>query len=219
MAWVRSSRRTVWAVVWMQVWLIVGLSLFPQRSYGSSVKIYVKKYLGVELSTHQRRTIVKQDYLIKYFSSLSYTRPGYRVNPDFIRALMLAESGGDQFAVSGKNALGLCQLLPTTAAEAAREFLAKGISVRYVSNERLRDLQPIDLFDPAINILLTCYLIDKYNQVYDGRLDLVVAAWNAGQGSILNGNPPEYKQTLDLIGKVNGYLWAFQKQPLQIPKG
>nr|WP_321465067.1 lytic transglycosylase domain-containing protein [uncultured Desulfobulbus sp.] len=205
--------------VWRNLLFALGITLLPVPGHGNSIELYLKKYGDVELSSHQRERVKNHEYLIKYFSSLSYVRRGYTVNPDFIRALMLAESGGDQFAVSEKEALGLCQLLYSTAKQAAQEFLAKGIEVRYVSRERLQTLQPIDLFDPAINILLTCSLIAKYNHAYDGRLDLVVSAWNAGQGSITNGKPPKYPETLDLIGKINGYLLAFHKQRLFMPKG
>lgn len=211
----RSGRLAGWGLLCV----LAGLSLFPCTGHGGAMDAYLRKYLRVELSGSQRATISTHEQLIGYFTSLSYFRPGYKVNPDFVRALMLAESGGDQFAVSPKNALGLCQLLYPTARDAARELLATGIRVRFVSERRLRGLQPIDLFDPAVNILLTCYLIAKYNHAYNGRLDLVVAAWNAGQGSILNGRPPKYPETLELIGKVNGYLLAFRKQRINSPQG
>ena len=63
-----------------------------------------------------------------------------------------------------------------------------------------------DLYDPAINILLACYLIAKYNNKFEGKLDLVVSAWNAGENSISDNRPPQYDETLNLIGKVNGFF-------------
>lgn len=207
----RSGRRGEKLAGWALALSLLVNGLLPGSGHGRPVDPYLRKYLAVELSATQTATLKKHEYLIRYFSSVSYFRPGYTVNPNFVQALMLAESGGDQFAVSEKNALGLCQLLYPTAKDAAREFLATDIRVRFVSRKRLRTLQPIDLFDPAVNILLTCFLIAKYNHAYDGRLDLVVAAWNAGQGSIFNGRPPRYPETLELIGKVNGYLLAFRK--------
>lgn len=199
--------------------LIGLLVLLPGTVQAAAMETYVTKYRGVELSRSQSANVGTYEHLIQYFSSISYCKPRHKVNPDFIRALMLAESGGDPFAVSEHEAIGLCQLLYPTAKIAAKELLAKGIEVRYVARSRLRDLQPVDLFDPAVNLLLTCYLISKYNLAYNGRLDLVVAAWNAGQGSILDGRPPQYPETLDLIGKVNGYLLAFLKQKNERPGG
>jgi hypothetical protein len=191
------------------VLVLLSALLPPVQSYGSPVDSYVRKYRHVDLSSGQVRSIDDYDRLIVYFSSMSYFRQGFRVNPDFIRALMLAESGGNPNAVSPKNAIGLCQILYPTGKAAAAEILAMGVRFHHVSTERLRNLQPDDLRDPAINILITCYLIAKYNALYNGRLDLVVAAWNAGQGAIVDSRPPNYPETLNLIGRVNGYLLAF----------
>ncbi|WP_306547227.1 lytic transglycosylase domain-containing protein [Desulfobulbus sp.] len=208
----KNIRWMYWAMMRNAVWSLLCLLCAPTSGHGDVVESYVRKYQVIELSAVQKANVSSYEHLIHSFSAISYFRPRYKVSPDFIRALMLAESGGDTFAVSEKNALGLCQLLYPTAKVAARELLAKGLRFEHVSVERLRRLQPDDLFDPAVNILLTCYLISKYNKAYDGRLDLVVAAWNAGQGSIFNGKPPDYPETLDLIGKVNGYFLAFLKQ-------
>jgi len=217
----KTARRTMCSQIWkVGLWprgcalLLIACIVFttPLAAGGNELKRHVLKYADLDLSSRQRALARKHSYLIQYFSSQSYFKPGYTVNSNFIRALMLAESGADQFAISPKNAIGLCQLLYSTADQAAKEIIQKGVQVRYVSQERLRTLQPVDLFDPAVNILLTCYLVAKYNQVYEGRLDLVVAAWNAGQGSIRNGQPPKYPETMNLIGKVNGLLLALNKR-------
>jgi soluble lytic murein transglycosylase-like protein len=71
----------------------------------------------------------------------------------------------------------------------------------------LKNLQPDDLFDPAVNILLACYLISRYNHRFKGRLDLVITAWNAGENtnSLSQGRHAPYQETENLIGKVNAY--------------
>lgn len=195
-----------------RTWAVVALLWFlvpPATGLCNTIEPYVRKYSAVELSSDQMQAIAGYDHLVVYFSSFSYLRPGYKINPHFVRALILAESGGNPNAVSPKNALGLCQLLYPTAKTAARELAAMGATFRHVSRRQLDSLRPEDLHDPAVNILLTCYLVAKYNALYSGRLDLVVAAWNAGEGSIVGNRPPNYPETLDLIGKVNGYFRAF----------
>jgi len=84
---------------------------------------------------------------------------------------------------------------------------------RYVSKENLDNLAVIDLFDPAINILLTCYLVAKYNYKFDGKLDLVISAWNAGENTeaLSEGRHAPYQETENLIGKVNAYYLYFLK--------
>lgn len=150
--------------------------------------------------------------LIEYFCDFAFFKPRHKVNPDFIRALILAESAGDPKAISHKDARGLGQILPETGRIAGRELFGRQEEFQYVSRQKLKDIQAQDLHDPALNILLTCYLIAKYNYQYDGKLQLVVSAWNAGENAIENNQPPNYRETLELIGKVNGYFRFLLKQ-------
>lgn len=174
---------------------------------------YVRKYNDISLTRAQIQKVERYSHLITYFSSFSYFRPRYKVSPDFIKALILAESGADQYAVSVKKAMGLGQIIHSTGKEAARDLYLSGRKFRYLNNKKLHDLQEEDLFDPAINILLTCYLISKYNYRFGGKLDLVVSAWNAGENvdSLKIGLPAPYSETHNLIGKVNGYYLYFLK--------
>ncbi len=138
------------------------------------------------------------------------------IHPDFTRALILAESNGDPLALSSKKARGLTQIIYTTGKEAA-EAITRSQTIdleqlEYVTRNQLEQLNPEDLHDPAINIMLACYLISKYNQEYQGHLDLVVSAWNAGAGSISNNQPPEYDETLNLIGKINGLFRFYNRK-------
>ena len=175
---------------------------------------YIRKYRSTAVSSEALERLNHYNHLIDYFTSFSYFRPRYRVSADFIRALILAESGADPNAVSSKNAIGLGQIILTTGQMAARDLYGSSTHFRYVSKERLRDLSRDDLFDPATNILLTCYLIAKYNHMFDGRLDLVISAWNAGENtsSLAIGQHAPYLETKDLIGKVNGYYIFLLKQ-------
>ncbi len=181
--------------------------LFTSSGVNGELSTYVRKYNDIKISREQLYRIEKFNHLIQYFSSFSYFRPRYKVSPDFIKALILAESAANENAVSPKNALGLGQIIHPTGKKAARDLYLSGRKFRYLNNQKLKNLQAEDLFDPAINILLTCYLISKYNYRFDGKLDLVVSAWNAGENvdSLKIGMPPPYSETYNLIGKVNGY--------------
>lgn len=167
----------------------------------------VTKYKNSEVNEISIERLKKYDHLIRYFSGFSYFKPNHKVSADFVRALILAESSGNPRAVSNKNALGLGQILVTTGQEAALVLAKSKTQFRYVSKSTLANLERADLFDPAVNILITCYLIAKYNHRFDGKLDLVVSAWNAGENtsSLKNGKHAPYRETEDLIGKVNAY--------------
>jgi len=189
--------------------LIAVLLFAPAEASRAALKHYVKKYKAIQVSAEQEKRLARYDYLIKYFCSFSYFQPRHKVNPDFIRALILAESNGNPKARSNKDARGLTQITYATGKQAATELARKNVHFRYVSKKRLKNLRPADLYNPAVNILLACYLIAKYNYQNKGRLDLVVSAWNAGEYSITNGKPAQYKETLNHIGKVNGYFVYF----------
>lgn len=168
---------------------------------------YLSKYSRQSISHKELIFLSRYDHLIRYFTSFSYFLPRHKVSPDFVRALILAESGGNPLAVSNKNARGLGQLLLPTARQAGQELARSRTVFRHVSRQQLADLKAEDLHDPAVNILLTCYLVAKYNYRFDGRLDLVVSAWNAGEhtSSLEYGRYADYEETKDLIGKVNSY--------------
>lgn len=185
---------------------VLTLLLPPTDNY-AALDEYVDKYRKISISGQQLRKLQRYSHLIHYFSNFSFFRPRYKVSPDFVKALILAESGCDRHAVSPKNALGLGQILHSTGREAARDLYNTGRRFRYINRQTLKNLRKEDLFDPAVNILITCYLISKYNYRFNGKLDLVVSAWNAGENidSLKIGRPAPYSETHNLIGKVNGY--------------
>lgn len=159
------------------------------------------------------RRLSSYERYIQYFSGLAYSRPGVTVNTNFVRALIAAESSARRTVVSSDGAIGLMQLLPETARRAARELYATGYDFRFVDRQRLQAFTASDLKDPAINILIGCYLLDRYNNVFGNDLARTVGAWNAGPERIrqYEGAPP-YRETLGLIGRVNAYYLFFRRQ-------
>ena len=182
-------------------------SLVLTHNCSADLTAALNKHASITINRDNLGKLKRYDHLIKYFSSFSYFVPNHRVSPDFIRALILAESNVNPRAVSHKDAIGLGQIIPSTGKAAARELAGSATTFRYVKETTLENLQRKDLFDPAVNILLTCYLISKYNYKFNGKLDLVVSAWNAGENttSLQYGNHAPYQETENLIGKINGY--------------
>lgn len=172
-----------------------------------SLNSSVQKYKNSEVNQAELRELARYDHLIRYFSNFAYFVPKHKVSPDFVRALILAESGANSKAVSKKEALGLGQIILPTGRQAAKELSKSRTRFKYVSMSKLSNLVRTDLFDPATNILLTCYLIAKYNHKFNGRIELVVSAWNAGEytKSLSYGKHAPYRETENLIGKVNAY--------------
>jgi len=159
-------------------------------------------------SASQLRRLYHLEPYVRYFTSLSYGRSGARVSADYIRALILSESSGRHAARSGKGARGVTQIIPTTAKAVVAELARDGRDFLYIDETVFADFKPDDLYDPALNILIACYLSATYHARYDGKTELVVSAWNAGPGAVARyGNqPPPYKETLGMIGRIQGFL-------------
>ncbi len=167
---------------------------------------YVERLAHERPSPATQRRLARYEPLIRYFTGLSFTRPGVTVNASFVRALIAAESAAIPTAVSDKGAVGLMQILPSTGRQAARALYETGYDFAYVDEARLRDLKAEDLETPAINLLIGCYLLDQYNLRFGNDLAKTVGAWNAGPRSVERyGGAPPYPETLELIGRVNAY--------------
>ena len=115
----------------------------------------------------------------------------YQVDPALIHAIILAESSYNPRAISKKGAKGLMQLMPSTAA-------ALGVK---------------DAFDPEHNVNGGVKYLRHLIDHFEGDLQLVVAAYNAGMRKVkkYNGIPP-YKTTQFYVKKVFQYYRYFRKR-------
>ncbi len=102
---------------------------------------------------------------------------------ELVRAVVWAESGYQPGAVSPKGALGLMQLMPSTAAELG-----------------------VDPLDPAENLSGGTRYLKRMLDRFDGDPDQLVkalAAYNAGPGSVdRHSGVPPYSETLSYLSKV-----------------
>lgn len=115
----------------------------------------------------------------------------YKVDPALIKAMIKVESNFNRWAVSRAGAQGLMQLMPATA-------------------QRFNVSDP---FHPVENIYAGVYYV-KYLMVrFRYNYDLVLAAYNAGEGAVTKyGGIPPYRETRDYVKKVNYYWALYRKQ-------
>lgn len=92
------------------------------------------------------------------------------LDPSLVLAVIQVESGGYHLAVSPVGALGLMQLLPSTAAELAEKH---GHTWR----------GPNSLFDPILNVKLGTAYLRQLESKY-GSMTTALAAYNWGPGRI-----------------------------------
>ncbi len=113
----------------------------------------------------------------------------YQVEPEIIKAIIMAESGFNPKAVSKVGARGLMQLMPQTA---------KFLGVK-------------DSFKPRRNIDAGVRYFKQLLDQFDGRIRLALAAYNAGSHNVRKyGGVPPFKATQIYIEKVLKYYDAYQ---------
>jgi len=93
------------------------------------------------------------------------------LSPALVLALIRVESSGYNFAKSHRGALGLMQLLPTTAA-----YVAKRIGEPWQG--------PESLYDSDTNVRLGIAYLRQLVNSYDGSIHTALAAYNWGPGRI-----------------------------------
>jgi len=129
----------------------------------------------------------------------------HNVDPALIRAVIETESNWNPSAVSRRGAVGLMQLMPTTA----QRFGAS------------------DFYTPQQNVEAGVTYLKTLLERYDGNLDLALAAYNAGEGAVDKAHGiPRFRETRDYVQKVqnayyrpgSGRLAAFAFNPRAIRK-
>ena len=128
----------------------------------------------------------------RYLESLPFGREilgaaaRFDVDSLLLASIVEAESGFRPDAVSNKGALGLMQLMP----------------LHFAATETSTDT-PIDPLDPAVNLNLGARYLRDLGKRYDGDLELALAAYHAGPGTIDRfGGVPPYRETRTYVGRV-----------------
>ena len=130
----------------------------------------------------------------------------YGVDPALVKAVMAVESGFNPQAVSPKGAIGLMQVIPDTGAR----FGVVADAKRTVQQK---------LHDPAINIPTGVRYLSQLTRMFPGRIDLVLAAYNAGEGAVqkYRNQIPPYPETQNYVKTVMQFYQFYNPAaPLQI---
>ena len=124
------------------------------------------------------------------------------VDADLLKALITVESGFNAAAVSPKGALGLMQVMPATAD-------------RYATRDEARRPAEQRMLDPRVNVHTGARMLADLVRRY-GRVDLALAAWNAGEGAVQrHGNAlPPYAETQAHVHMVLELYWALLQRSL-----
>jgi soluble lytic murein transglycosylase len=131
-------------------------------------------------------------YPLRYSQYVRVHARQHDLDPSLVAAVIYQESKFRSDAKSSSGAIGLMQITPATA---------RGIAIRTHGSA----FHTSDLYDPEINIRYGAWYLKNLFQKY-GSEELVLAAYNAGQGNVdrwrANGQPIQFPETRAYIKRV-----------------
>jgi len=177
------------------VWYKRGsFTIFVDRSRVDHIEREVENVAELDPSTRKARGWTTGNSRID--SLIRQNGSKYGVDPYLIFCVMEQESHFNSRALSPKGARGLMQLMPGTAAR---------FGVRSAS-------------DPAQNIAGGTRYLKELMGRFNGRIDLVLAGYNAGEGAVMKfgHRVPPYRETRNYVKRIS-YRYR-QARPSLPPK-
>lgn len=122
----------------------------------------------------------KLTYKLTNVAAIARYSEEYDLDPYLVAAIIHVESGNREVAVSPKGALGLMQIMPTTA-----EWIAQKLGEPYDKDA---------VTEPYTNIRYGCWYLNFLFERFQ-PVDTVLAAYNAGHNAVRNWlNDPAYSE-------------------------
>ena len=152
-----------------------GAKIQAARSAASEVN----SYLDQRSQSHQllNRAFTQQDI----DAAIEQAAARHNVDPNLVRSVVKVESNFNPNAVSRKGAMGLMQLMPSTA----------------------RSLNVSNPFDPAQNVDAGVRHLKKLLESYGGDVRLSLAAYNAGSTAVArSAGVPRFRETQNYVRRI-----------------
>lgn len=115
--------------------------------------------------------IEKTMYPIEHIEHIKKYSQEYNLDPFLVLSVIKVESKFDSQAVSNKDARGLMQITPQTG-----QWAAEKINIENYNDQLL--------YEPQVNIRIGTWYLDNLRTQFDGRMPLVIAAYNGGSGNV-----------------------------------
>jgi soluble lytic murein transglycosylase-like protein len=120
-------------------------------------------------------------------SAIEQAAARHNVDPNLVRAVVKVESNFNPNAVSRKGAMGLMQLMPSTA----------------------RQLKVKNPFDPEQNVDAGVRHLKQLLESYGGDIKLTLAAYNAGAGAVARSSGvPRYAETQNYVRRITNLYYG-----------
>ncbi len=165
----------------------------PAMRAARSAAAEVNEYLGHESTQSATAKIVNANFRGPIASqgdidsAIEQAAARHNVDPNLVRAVVKVESNFNPNAVSRKGAMGLMQLMPSTA----------------------RQLKVRNPFDPEQNVDAGVRHLKQLLESYDGDIKLTLAAYNAGAGAVARSSGvPHYAETQNYVRRITNLYYG-----------
>jgi soluble lytic murein transglycosylase-like protein len=153
----------------------------------------VSQYLGHESSQSATARIEAANFrgtaatAVDVDTAIEQAAARHNVDPNLVRAVVKVESNFNPNAVSRKGAMGLMQLMPSTA----------------------RQLKVQNPFDPEQNVDAGVRHLKQLLESYGGDIKLTLAAYNAGAGAVARSSGvPRYAETQNYVRRITNLYYG-----------
>lgn len=138
---------------------------------------------------------------LKYTEKVEYYSEKFDLDRVLVYSIIKVESNFREKVVSPKGAVGLMQVMPSTAA--------------WILEVNNYDIEDYDLYVARDNIFIACLYLSYLHDRFDNDLKKVSAAYNGGSSRIENQVWKEIEETRNYVKKVK-IAYFFYKYKIKI---